>query len=380
MSRNPMRKGWCPSLHAPMQTHDGWLVRVTPDLEGLSPAQLSFLAEMAARQGNGRITLTLRGNLQLRGFQEEAARRFALQAAEAGLGLADPQRESRRRVLFMSPLAGRDPACAPDTLALAREIEAAVTASGFDWHPPEKFGVVVDGGGLVPSGAMRADVMLRHESGSWVLHHGAVSQATDRQGAVALVMECLEASCRQRMEGRALHKASPFTGRRPALMGAFLPGCFGVEAVLGEISSQSCALLSATGATTRVTPWRGLILESRIEAADLMSDPQDLRRALIACPGEGSCHQALSPTRKDALSLAPALLGRSLHVSGCAKGCASRGQSNVTLVARETGYDLIWNGTVADRPVETGLGIEDVRRRLHRDDPAGKDRKEESRP
>ncbi|WP_159101671.1 hypothetical protein [Asaia platycodi] len=121
-----------------MQTHDGWLVRVTPDLEGLTPAHLSFLAAKAAGWGNGRITLTMRGNLQLRGFDEVAARRFSAEAAERGLGLANPERESRRRLLFMSPLAGLDPDCASDTLALAREVEAALIAPDLGWRPPRK--------------------------------------------------------------------------------------------------------------------------------------------------------------------------------------------------------------------------------------------------
>lgn len=349
-----------------MQTHDGWLVRVTPDLEGLMPAHLAFLASKAAAQGNGRITLTMRGNLQLRGFDEVAARRFSAEASERGLGLADPERESRRRLLFMSPLAGLDPDCAPDTLALAREVETALAVPELRWSPPEKFGVAVDGGGFVPSGALRADLMLRHEEGDWVIHHGRVRHAVGRTGLVPLLLELVASSSAQPRAERALHRATPFESQRPLLMGAFLPGCFGALAVLGEISAATCLMLAETRARVRLTPWRGVVMDRPVEASDLVTDPQDSRKDLIACPGKGGCAQAFSPSRQDALSLAPVLSGRSLHVSGCAKGCASRGQSNVTLVARETGYDLIWDGTVADRPVETGLGIEDVRRRLHR--------------
>lgn len=349
-----------------MQTHDGWLVRVTPDLEGLTPAHLSFLAAKAAGWGNGRITLTMRGNLQLRGFDEVAARRFSAEAAERGLGLADPERESRRRLLFMSPLAGLDPDCAPDTLALAREVEAALIAPDLGWRPPEKFGVAVDGGGHVPSGALRADLMLRHEQGDWVLHHGPTRHRGGRAVIVPLLLDLIAASSAQPRAERALHRAPSFTGQRPSLMGAFLPECCGALALLGEISAATCLMLAETAARVRVTPWRGIVLDRTVEAPDLMTDPQDSRKDMIACPGKGGCAQALSPTRQDALSLASALSGRSLHVSGCAKGCASRGLSDVTLVAREAGYDLIWNGTVADRPVETGLGIADVRRRLHR--------------
>jgi len=353
-----------------MQTHDGWLVRVTPDLEGLTSAHLSFLARKAAQEGNGRITLTMRGNLQLRGLEERAARDFAAEASDIGLGLANPEQESRRRLIFMSPLAGRDPACASDTLALAREIQTALTSPLRNWQPPEKFGIAIDGGGLIPAGALRADFMLRHDEGIWRIHHGSQVYTPGRSKLVALLLDLLTRGASSGAE-RALHEAPAFSGTLPLLADAFLPGCFGVTAVLGEINATTCARLADAGGYVRVTPWRGLVLERPVEAPDLMTDPQDIRRLLVACPGEGGCHQALSRTRQHALFLAPVLAGRSLHVSGCAKGCASHGKSDVTLVAREAGYDLIWQGSTTDMPVETGLDVKDVRMRLRRVQQAG---------
>ena len=70
-------RGWCPSVFTPMQADDGLLVRVKPTASALSAQQLAALAEAAAREGNGKVQLTSRANLQLRGFTPASAERFA---------------------------------------------------------------------------------------------------------------------------------------------------------------------------------------------------------------------------------------------------------------------------------------------------------------
>ena len=75
------------------------------------------------------------------------------------------------------------------------------------------------------------------------------------------------------------------------------------------------------------------------------------------------CPQALAETRDIARELAP--LAPSLHVSGCAKGCARRTPAAVTLVA--TGpdrFDLIADGTTADPPLYRDLSRIDLVARL----------------
>ena len=49
-----------------------------------------------------------------------------------------------------------------------------------------------------------------------------------------------------------------------------------------------------------------------------------------------------------------------LHVSGCVKSCAHRGPASLTLVGRDGRYDLIRNGSAADRPSLTGLTIDQI--------------------
>ena len=49
-----------------------------------------------------------------------------------------------------------------------------------------------------------------------------------------------------------------------------------------------------------------------------------------------------------------------LHVSGCSKSCAHRGAASLTLVGRDGRYDLIRNGSAAERPSLTGLTIDQI--------------------
>ena len=96
-----LRRDACPSLTAPMLTGDGWLARLT-FTDGLSGEGLAGLAAVAARLGNGRIEVTSRGSLQLRGLAQGAKLAEAL--APLGLPLAEGL------PVVTSPLAGRDPA------------------------------------------------------------------------------------------------------------------------------------------------------------------------------------------------------------------------------------------------------------------------------
>ena len=75
MSTSPLIKGWCPGAWQPMETGDGWLVRVRPPLGQLSKAQMLALCDAAETYGNGLIELTSRANIQLRGVWKAHGRR-----------------------------------------------------------------------------------------------------------------------------------------------------------------------------------------------------------------------------------------------------------------------------------------------------------------
>ena len=96
-----------------------------------------------------------------------------------------------------------------------------------------------------------------------------------------------------------------------------------------------------------------------------------MRRSSALSSSAGDCalaHRRLSrrarlharprPVREDATrwaALLPKGEGVVLHVSGCAKGCARPAATAATLIATESGYDLILAGKAGDPPVRRGL-------------------------
>jgi precorrin-3B synthase len=153
----------------------------------------------------------------------------------------------------------------------------------------------------------------------------------------------------------------------------------GVGLPFGRIEADALRVLADLSdrcgdGTLRTTPWRALLLigisannadrlSHEVRALDLIADPTDPRLNIFACVGAPSCQSASVDARGDAARLA-ATLGAThndtLHISGCSKSCAHRGPASLTLVGRDGRYDLIRDGSAADRPSLTGLSIDQI--------------------
>jgi precorrin-3B synthase len=91
-------------------------------------------------------------------------------------------------------------------------------------------------------------------------------------------------------------------------------------------------------------------LQSKASALGFVTDAADPRLFIAACPGKPACASGHIGTRTMAERVARRnsewLDGSfTLHVSGCAKGCAHPGSAAVTLVGGENGAGLVVNGT-----------------------------------
>lgn len=93
------------------------------------------------------------------------------------------------------------------------------------------------------------------------------------------------------------------------------------------------------------------------EAARLgfVTDPADPRLSISACPGAPSCAAGKLATRDLATEIAkaePEFFDRSftLHISGCAKGCAHPAAAALTLVGGEDGAGLVVDETAKHLP------------------------------
>lgn len=399
-------KGWCPGALRPMQTGDGWIVRVRPRSGELSVLQMLEVSEVATCHGNGLIDLTRRANLQIRGVDERNLPSLWAALSECGLIDAHADAEAVRNVV-VSPLAGIDPTEICNVRPMAGALEAVLAETPTLWSLPGKFGFAIDGGGLLPLDNERADIWLKAtdidgearvaigidtaQGTEWL----RLVEADRAHAAAARLAMAFVALPKQRPRAR-MHDLEPggIAALREALRDWGVPAAVGlpqdevvasdrvglveancrviavgIGAPFGRLTAQALRRIAETAAELgiaafRLSPWRVLyapvtgnreasILLDVAQACGLVTIPTDPLLAIDACPGAPACRSAWADTRAAALRVAamwPLPAVASVHVSGCAKGCARSRHADLVLVAGPAGFGVVRNGTAEMSP------------------------------
>ena len=358
-------QGWCPGALRPMQSGDGLVVRVRPRLAHLSAAQALALCDLAIQHGAGLIDVTNRANLQVRGVSDASYPALLAGLQDWGLVDADVTVETRRNILVAPDWVERD-----ITEWLALELIARLEELP---DLPPKMGFAIDTGAAPCLTATPAD--FRVERG---VSGGLILRADGRALGLPLP-DMREIDLLIRLAWWFMSSGGPSAGRMarhtaplpdwakgteaPAPTAPpYRPGPHGLGAVHGTPFGQARAAdlaqaIRATSATAiRVTPWRALLLlgATHGQQAGLEWNPDSPLLRADACAGAPYCPQASVETRALATALAPHVTG-SLHVSGCAKGCARPKAADLTLVGRNGAFDLVRAGGAGDIPQQTGL-------------------------
>jgi sulfite reductase beta subunit-like hemoprotein len=412
-----LRRGWCPSALRPMETGDGWLVRLHPPRAVLTPAQLIRIAGLSRQHGNGLVEISARANLQIRGVRlathpELVATLLAERLVEEHDG-DGPQRLTLVGPLVRLPLLGphseeprsgvsKDEGSRGEALIDARALAESIEQSGRAISGlPAKCLVIIDDGGPLSLDGFACDlrivavdreiVAIGLPDGRWL---GPVAAARAAESVAGLLSAFAhrrqnpEAIRRLRdLPARLLDEMIAATGLPPTTAPAIRPAprragsvlsAHGEAALIGlpfgradadTLQRLGEAALRARVADIRLSPWRGLAVSGMEPAAvapllavagalGLIVDPDDPRLSIEACAGKPACLRAQCDAMADAAALAEAAAallatGANIHVSGCVKSCAHPGSSDITLVGREGGYDVIVAGTTRDEPVAT---------------------------
>jgi precorrin-3B synthase len=375
-----------------MPTGDGLLARLLPT-GPLSIDTVVALCDYAQAHGNGIVEVTQRGSLQFRGLSPASAPEFARSVIALGLGA-----ESGPPILA-SPLMGLDAEESLDLRALLAALRAALTNQPAIGSIGPKVSVLVDGGGAMHLDGVPGDLRLRAGANSRLHVSMAGTAATSTNLGWALpdhtaevVVQLLARIADRGPDARArdftnqpdvqtlraslssmLDDAPPPNprptaepiGLHPLNTGEIALGvavAFGyAEAVVLQRLAQHAAACGATSIQT--SPGRSVLiigldahgaeeLTAVAAAAGFLVRPDDPRRFVVACAGAPACESAKLSTRELAPAIAeaarPFLDGSlTIHISGCAKGCAHPGAAALTFVGPNR---LVIQGRAGDTP------------------------------
>jgi precorrin-3B synthase len=389
---NSHRRGTCPGILDPIPTGDGLLARLLPT--GPLPIDtLVALCDYAQAYGNGIVEVTQRGSLQFRGLSPASAPDFARTVIALGLGA-----ESGPPILA-SPLMGLDAQECFDLCALLAALRAELTNQPAVASIGPKVSVLIDGGGALHLDSVPGDLRLQAGANSrlhvsiagtaatstslgWVLLDHAVkvivhllariadrgTNARARDFANPADVQALRASL-----SSMLNDARPPTLRPPAepiglhplntgqlALGVALAFGYTEAAVLKRLAQRAAA---CDAKSIQTSPGRSLLiigldadaaseLAAAAAAAGFLVRPDDPRRFVVACAGAPACESAKLSTRELAPVIAeaarPFLDGSlTIHVSGCAKGCAHPGAAALTFIGPNR---LVVQGRAGDTP------------------------------
>ncbi|GAA4930223.1 nitrite/sulfite reductase [Actinoplanes utahensis] len=364
----------CPGalrLHA---AADGMLARVRLPGGMSSGAQLRALRELAEEFGDGRLELTSRANLQIRGLQPADAPALAARLRDAGL-LPSPTHDNVRNIAA-PPLLG------PSLRALVTELDLAIRNDPDLPRLPGKFLFAI---GHVPLAADLAavptpagpfairfaghDTGVRAESGRVApvliaAAHAFLAEREAQRGDGPAAWRLRElADGPARVSARLVaalgcvtvpvETAVPAGAPEPADLIGPLPQDDGLTAVaalvpLGRLDGVQVRVLEQADHLV-VTPWRGVVVPdlppeaagawtARLAAIDLAVEPGSPWTGVTACAGRPGCAKSLADVRADAAAAARFVDGLPVHWAGCARACGSPTGRHVRAEATPDGY------------------------------------------
>lgn len=377
IGRGPTR-GWCPGVLEPMETGDGWLLRIRVPGGFVTPGSLKAVTEISAEFGSGIVEVTSRANLQIRGVALNRLEQATTAAVAADLVGGDARRDAFRAVAS-NPLTGHDPGAVCDSRPVVEALVARLV-DGIIGNAPSKFGIVIDDGGTWMLDDLDADVALRAcAEGTWAVFLRGVPDAigcTSRPVEVAetATQWCVDEASRMDRLVAAVGIADIADGlavaapsrdacvrrrpKGPARIIGVLPHADPVFAnvvaapFLGRADTRMLAgiaeLADAHDAVLRLTPDHsfafcgisakaGTSLLCELRVLGLVVDRDDPRASISACVGSLGCSWALADTWAVGHELAATSQpAERVHLSACAKQCGAPARVR-QLVADATG-------------------------------------------
>ena len=343
----------CPGTLAVHQANDGGLARVRVPGGALTRDALVALAAWARELGNGRLELTARANVQLRGLAPGAEVELSARLAE--LGLLPSMPHERARNVLASPLSGLDGVGVLDVRPLVAELDRRLCADPELATLPGRFLFALDDGrGDV--GGRRADaaaLALPDQRVALLLAGQDSGLRLPARAAVTGLLTVAAAFLRSRGGDQRIWRVAELPGgplelvdELRAWLGDAVSGgpaisvpdpdqvgtvrwtdqsgtvgridqidgrvAIGASVPLGELTPARCQVIASVAEReVLLTPWRGVVLPGlppaatdlalrRLAGAGLVVDASSPQLGVSACTGRPGCAQALADVRADA--------------------------------------------------------------------------------
>lgn len=353
-----MREDACPGVLRLAPAIDGRLARIRLVGGFLSAPGIAALRDAAVALGDGRVELTSRGNVQLRGLAADVG--VELGARLHAAGLWPSQSHERVRNIVASPLAGLDRPS--DLTALVRTLDESLCATPRLAELSGRFLFAVDDGRGDVTG-LKPDVLIQNGSVNGLRVSDPVAAAIafanafldereEQDSAAWRIADLVEGAARVRfrMDGTPVEQAAanvaappaagPFTrfDGQPALV---------VAVPLGRLDTDQLRWLADVIGTApaRVTPWRSIVLPNvdavAVDTAAQLGfgiTPDTPWSNVSACTGKPGCAKAFADVQADARAELGRWPGKAVHWSGCDRRCGRSTRTEVDVIATESGY------------------------------------------
>lgn len=341
------------------QAADGGLARVRLPGGVLSGAQLEVLRIAAAELGDGRLELTSRGNVQIRGLRADGPRELSDRLY--GAGLLPSLTHERVRNILASPLSGLDQLSRYDLLPVVAAVDRELCARPGLAELSGRFLFALDDGRGDLAG-MRADVAVRAvDEREALLSVGTRGVRVGWDDVAGLMVAAAEAFLAERAgeewriaeledgEERVLARLGlQATEDLPTTRTTVEAGQHGsalvVTVPLGSLNQEQAAAITGVGTEVRVTPWRSVVVAGGatelLEGVGLVTTAGSVWGGVTACAGRPGCSKALADVRADARRVMPEMRrdGRRVHWSGCERRCGKPAGEFVDVLAVGNGY------------------------------------------
>jgi precorrin-3B synthase len=376
----------CPGVLRLIEAADGYLARIRLPGGLIDSRGLHALAGISGRLGDGRLELTSRGNVQLRGLRGDAG--LELGAGLAAAGLWPSESHELVRNIVASPLAGIDHG--PDRSEIVHELDRRLCQDPALTELSGRFLFAIDDGrGDVA--ALKPDALAVIDSDTaWVegrtVRSGAVATALLGVAHAFLDERAAQHSTAQRStawrvdeltDGRARVRArigggesrlEPAAPRAP--IGRIDQGDGRAALVLapplGRLTLDQSRWIAEhqRDRPARITPWRSVVLpdladvetaQREANALGLVTTSDSPWFAVSACAGRPRCAQARADVQLDAAAALGRWPGQRVHWSGCERQCGRPLDTDIDVIATATanGYTITGTDTI------TGTGGND---------------------